>query len=377
MDQIKRLGYAALVLATPGTALLIYLPLYIVSMGGTPEHVALTTSLGPAVMALMRLASGTMSEFLGRVKTFILGVLIYISGLAGLALAYNTTTVFFAAMLVGVGAAMALTSAMTMVADLGGEPWMFGTLSSNLSLGGVLGSIVAFIFAFLYPPPLCYKYSFAAYTVLASFSIVIIRGMKETRRKTRGKLRVRRSWYIATLMGSLVSAISGIVMTFYPLLLKEKFVLGTQNILLSYAPAAIAAIIAPRIAGRMKPVNSLLLFSILIGVSTIIIPSTNDPIHAAIALGGVVGGVGGCNVPIDTIIARSCIAYCGIAIGLYSAITQLITSVSTIAGGALYTNFGYWAAYALSTLLSILLIMLSIIYAISELYRESQKKTRS
>ena len=77
-------------------------------------------------------------------------------------------------------------------------------------------------------------------------------------------------------------------------------------------------------------------------------------------------------MPIDTIIARSCISYCGIAIGLYSAITQIVTSVGTIAGGALYTNFGYWAAYALSTLLSILLIMLSIIYAISELYRESK-----
>ncbi len=372
MDQIRRLGYAALLLATPGTALLIYLPLYIVSLGGTPEHVALTTSLGPAIMAVMRLASGTMSEFLGRVKTFILGVLVYISGLAGLALAYNTNTIFFAAMLVGVGAAMALTSAMTIVADLGGEPWMFGTLSSNLSLGGVLGSVVAFAFAFLYPPPLCYKYSFAAYTILASLSIAVIKGMKETERRARGKLSVKRSWYVAVLMGSLVSAISGIVMTFYPILLKEKFVLGTQNILLSYAPAAIAAIITPRIAGKMKPINSLLLFSIIIGISTVIIPSTNDPIHAAIALGGVVGGVGGCNVPIDTIVARSCVSYCGIAIGLYSAITQLITSVSTIAGGALYTSFGYWAAYAFSTLLSILLIMISVVYAISELYKESK-----
>ncbi len=365
MEELRELERLAVLLSLPGTALIVLLPLYIKALGGGSELIGIASSVGPITFAIVRLVGGAATDVFGRKKTFIVGLVMYTIGLLMLALAPEADVVALGGSLTGAGAMISLTSAIVIVADVAAFAEVYGRLASKVALGGILGSAVPFALLYLLPEIEAFRITFFVYFLVASYATIKSKELKETKPKTT-KLSFEWSseWLAATVIGSMAALASGIVTPFYPVYISSKFQLGAIEVMLSYAPSALASVLSPRISGALAPEISLILFNAIgtIGSAWIVLGGLA---LASVGLALVVGAVGGGAVAQDALVAKGCKRSCGFMIGLYASITQLFMGIGSLLAGMLYSRNSQLvfilasAFFMMATVLSFLYLLAS------------------
>ncbi|ABU82187.1 MFS transporter [Ignicoccus hospitalis] len=337
MEVLEELHRLALVLALPGVALLILLPLYIREMHGSSELIGLAASVGPLTFAALRLVGGVATDVFGRKSTFVFGIAVYSLGLLIMALAPNADVVALGGSMCGTGAMVAMTSAIVIVADVAPTPEAYGKLSSSLALGGTLGSVIP-LTLINYFGLLGFRLSFFIYFLASVYALYLAKRLPETKPKeTKVEFEWSWRWVLATAIGSLVAFSSGAVTPFFPVFIREQFGLSPVGVMIAYAPSAVAAIVSPRLAGRASPEAAAFAFDSLGSFGSLLI-TWRDPALSSLGFSFVTGAVGGSSVAQDAMVASSCKRSCGFMVGLYNSITQIFTGLASLWAGSVYSS---------------------------------------
>ncbi len=359
MDELRLLKKLAFLLAMPGITLLVLLPLFIKEMGGSSELVGIASSVGPLSFAIIRLIGGAATDIFGRKSTFVFGTALYTLGLLLLALSTNADLAAIAGSLCGAGAMLAMTSAIVIVADITGSPETYGKLTSDMALGGIVGSIIPFVvLEFLGNKG--FRLSFLIYFIVSLYATLLSLKLPETKPKE-ARVKFEFSWYwlMAVIVGSLVATASGMVTPFFPLYIKEKFGISATEVMLAYVPSALGAVGGPRAAGYLDPAITLIAFNLLgsLGSFSIILDSL---IMASLGFALVTAAIGASSVAQDSLVAKGCKRSCGLMVGLYSAITQGFMGLGSLYAGFIFSS-SKDSVFIQSTLLFLLASILAVI----------------
>jgi len=363
---LKELQRLALILALPGVALLVLLPIYIQEMGGGSELIGIAASAGPLSFAFLRLIGGLATDLFGRKSTFLFGIGVYSLGLFLMAIAPDADVVALGGSLCGAGAMLAMTSAIVIVADVLGDPEAYGKLTSYMALGGTVGSAIPLILINFMDLE-GFRASFFLYFLASLYALLHARALPETKPKeTKVEFEFSLGWTLATVIGSLVAFSSGAVTPFFPVFLKEKFGLSAVEVMVAYAPSALAAVASPRLAGALEPLVTLATFNSLgsIGSSMILF---RNLLAASAGFALVTAAVGASSVAQDSLVALSCSRACGFMVGLYSAVTQISMGLASLWAGSVYSSspstvfLTASASFALAALLSAVAILKGVL----------------
>ncbi len=361
-EVLRELERLAFVLALPGVALLVLLPIYIQELGGGSELIGIAASAGPLSFAVLRLIGGLATDVFGRKSTFLFGIGIYSLGLLLMAVAPNADFVALGGSLCGAGAMLAMTSAIVIVADILGSPEAYGKLTSFMALGGSVGAAIP-LAAINYLGINGFRLSFFIYFLASLYAMLQARGLPETKPKeTKVELEITWGWALATGIGSLVAFASGAATPFFPVYLKDKFSLSTVNVMFAYAPSALAAIVSPRLAGLLAPLATLFIFNAVGSAGSLMI-LLNSLALASLGFALLTAAVGASSVAQDSLVASSCKRACGFMVGLYSAITQIAMGLASLWAGSVYSSSpsSVFLTSALSLGLASLLAALAIL----------------
>ncbi len=337
MEELGLLKKLAFLLAMPGITLLVLLPLFIKEMGGSSELVGLASSVGPLSFAIIRLIGGAATDIFGRKSTFVFGTALYTLGLLLLALSTNADVAAIAGGLCGAGAMLAMTSAIVIVADVTGSPETYGELTSDMALGGIVGSIIPFVLLGALGNE-GFRLSFIIYFIISLYATILSLKLPETKPKE-AKVKFEFSWYwlMAVVVGSLVAMASGMVTPFFPLYIKEKFGISATEVMLAYVPSALGAVGGPRAAGYLEPVLTLIAFNLLGSLGSFSIP-LDGLVIASLGFALVTAAIGASSVAQDSLVAKGCKVSCGFMVGLYSAITQGFMGLASLYAGFIFSS---------------------------------------
>jgi len=337
LDVLRELQRLALILALPGVALLVLLPIYIQEMGGGSELIGMAASAGPLSFAALRLIGGLATDVFGRKSTFLFGIAIYSLGLLLMAVAPNADVVALGGSLCGAGAMLTMTSAIVIVADILGSPEAYGRLTSYMALGGTVGAVIPIILINFMGID-GFRVSFFIYFLASAYALFEASKLPETKpRETKVEFEFSWGWALATGIGSLVAFSSGAVTPFFPIFLRDFYGLGTLGVMLAYAPSALAAVAAPRLAGLLAPLIALAFFNSFGSLGSLMVLS-GQLLLASAGFALITAAVGASSVAQDALVASSCRRACGFMVGLYSSITQVSMGLASLWAGTVYSS---------------------------------------